>query len=77
MVTASRLTIATEESDQRIQLSNAVLQGSSGQAPLVLAIQSECCLCGVGRTFFDVVCFVEDDSDSIFFEFSEAVSKSS
>ena len=53
--------IRTQESDQRIELSDSVLQWRTGETPFVLGIQGESCLGSIRRSLLDVVRFVEDD----------------
>jgi len=52
--------IGPEESDQRVQLSNSVLQRCTGETPLVLRIERKSSFGGIGRSFFDIVRFIEN-----------------
>jgi hypothetical protein len=56
--------IGAQEPDQRVQFSHSVLKWCSGKTPLVLRIQRESSFRSIGRSLFDVVRFVENDSES-------------
>lgn len=57
-----RVRVTSEEPDERVQLSDSILQRGSRQAPLVLALEVETRLGNVGRSVLDVVGLVEDDA---------------
>ena len=52
--------IGPEESDQGVELSNSVLQRCTGETPLVLRIERKSSFGGIGRSFFDIVRFIEN-----------------
>ena len=54
--------VHAEEPDERVQLSNAVLQRSASQAPLHRRLERIDALCGVGRASLYLVSLVKDDS---------------
>lgn len=55
--------IRTEEADKRVQLADTVLQRRTGKTPLVFGIESESSFSRVGRSFLDIVCFIENNSE--------------
>jgi hypothetical protein len=56
--------ICAQEPDERVEFSHSVLKWRSGKTPLVLRIQRESSFRSIGRSLFDVVRFVENDSES-------------
>lgn len=65
--------IGAQKSNQRVKLSNPILQRSTGQTPFVSRLERERCFGGVGGSFLDVVGFIEHNTDS---EISNVASES-